>query len=306
MAFGLADDGPTPTDGMRNPMAGFRRSGWFRTCALIVALAAGCGKEPKKEAGQTPASPTGATLAVHNRMDIPVATRPAAPPGLSVGADVWALLPYPSYPGRYRLTPGRVLGMNRSEAVVENGGVRTAGIPYSLIYPRQKSLVKKGNFVVAAGKAGVYAAKVGELSGDSLKVSRIWRDSVREETVPVTDVIVQQGTREPGQIVFYHDQGFWNQGLLLLLEERHAWVLESFGGAVLRVGETETHPWNPGFSPVLGQEVEACRGASSHLVRGIVAASGPGGLFFDVRLSNGSIRQRVPVWEMLPTGTLLQ
>ncbi len=289
---------------MRHPMAG-SWGGYFLVCTLIVALAAGCGREPKKESAQAAASPAGAKLAAHNRLDIPVATRPAASPDLSVGADVWALLPYPSHPGRYRLAPGRVVEMDRNEAMVENEGVRTAGIPYSLTYVRRKSPVNTGDFVIAAGKAGVYAAKVGGLAADSLKVRRIWRDSVREETVPAADVIVQRGTREPGQIVFYHDQGFWNQGLLLLLEERHAWVLESFGGAVLRVGETETHPWNPGFAPALEQEVEACRGASSHLVRGTVASSGPGGLFHDVRLSNGSIRQRVPVWEMLPAGTLL-
>lgn len=293
--------------GRRKPERYFLFGVWI---LLELAAAAGCCKktaqnqERESAKAKAPAQME-PTNAVHGRLDLPVHARPARPENLAPGDPVWAVLPYPSHPQRYRLAPARVVRADPQEAVVENEKIRTGGVPYSLILARRESGVKPGDFVIAAGKIGVYAGRVQSRQGQSVVLERIWRDKIRTETLPSCDAIVQKGLREPGQIVFYQDQGLWNQGLLLALEERHAWVLESFGGAVLRVGEVEIQPWNPAFSPHAGQEVEACRGSSSHLVKAVITEIHPSGLLGTIRLSNGSSRERVPVWEMLPAGTVL-
>lgn len=275
---------------------------------LFACLWGGCNQKSNEKTNQKPqTSATANTLpSVHNRFDLPIHSRPAPPNNLVPGMEVWALLPYPSFPQRYRLALGHLVHMNSHDAVVENQNMYTGSIPYSLIFVPQNSEAKPGDFVVAAGSTGVYGGKVHSIQGRHLKVLRIWRGATRVETLPTQHVIVQKGTREPGQIIFYQDKGHWNQGLLLLIEERHAWVVESFGGNITRVGEVEIEPWRPTFLPQMDQEIEVCRGSASHLVTGVVLSSFAEGLLYDVRFSNGSSRKNVPIWEILPLGTILQ
>lgn len=275
---------------------------------LFVCLFGGCNQKSNEKNSQKPLTSASANTlpSVHNRFDLPIHSRPAPPNNLVPDMEVWALLPYPSSPQRYRLALGHIIHMNPHDAVVSNQNMYTGSIPYSLIFVPQDAGAKPGDFVVAAGPTGAYGGKVHSRQGRHLKVSRIWRGATRVETLLAQHVIVQKGTREPGQIIFYQDKGHWNQGLLLLIEERHAWVVESFGGNITRVGEVEIEPWRPTFLPQIGQEIEVCRGSASNLVAAVVLSSFAEGLLYDVRFSNGSSRKNVPIWEILPSGTILQ
>ncbi|MBU1243599.1 hypothetical protein KKD52_06390 [Myxococcota bacterium] len=243
-------------------------------------------------------------IEVHHRFELPVATQGVRPAGLSVGDTVWALLPYPSDPKKFRLTLGTLVAADDGGATVENSGSITGPIPWSIVRPRTRAEVKAGQAVLAAGAAGVFVGRVAT-AGDPVEVHRVWRLESRLDRVAPTDLFVQNGTREFGQVVFFQDRGIWNQGLWILGEERHAWVVQSLGGAVLRISSVETHPWNPAFVPVLGQEVEACRSAAAVLQRATIYKAPAHGLFYEIRLSTGATRQRVPFWEILPQGSVL-
>ncbi len=277
---------------------------------LLSAMACSRSGGDPKPGDPSADTPPGATaraagpIAVHHRFEVPVATPGVRPAGVSVGDTVWALLPYPADPKKFRLTLGTVVAADDGGATVENSGSITGPIPWSIIHPRTKADVKPGQAVIAAGAAGVYVGRVAG-SGDPVEVDRVWRLESRRERVAPTDLIVQEGTRAFGQIVFFQDRGVWNQGLWILGEQRHAWVVQSLGGPVLRVSSAETHPWNPAFVPTLGQEVEACRSAATVLSRGTIYKAPAHGLFFEVRLPSGAIRNRVPFWEILPQGSVL-
>ncbi len=244
--------------------------------------------------------------APHHRFELPVETLGARPSGLATGASVWALMPYPAEPKKYRLAAATVVAVDDSGATVENSGSVTAAIPWSTILPRVRTLtVAAGQTVVAAGAASVFVARVVDPGPDRVRVERIWRLESRREELPAADLIVQTGERAFGQIVYYQDRGTWNQGIWILGEARHAWILSGLGGPVHRVSSAETQPWNPAFRPAPGQEVEACRSGAATLVRATIHAVAPHGLAFDVRLGNGAVRTRVPFWELLPAGTVL-
>ncbi len=244
-------------------------------------------------------------LDIHHTFDLPITSRGVRPAGVSVGDTVWALLPYPSDPRKFRLALGMILAADAAGATVENSGSITGGIPWSVIRPRAKVAPKPGQAVLAAGTAGLFAGRVAAVSGEQVEIDRVWRMEVRRDTVPATDLFVQDGAREYGRIVFFQDRGTWSQGLWILSEDRHAWLAHGLGGVVLRVSSVETQPWRPDFTPVEGQEVEACRSGASALVRATIFKAPAHGLFFEIRLASGAIRNRVPFWELLPSGSVL-
>ena len=285
----------------------------FPLLLLLVAtapLACRRGDPDRREPSNGPPPATGATSdtgtpAPHHRFELPLETRGERPAGLENGAPVWALLPFPSEPKQFRLAAGRLVAADASGATVENSGSVTVAVPWSVVHPRVKTAATAGQAVLAAGAASVFVARVASPGQDRVGVERIWRLESRREEVPATDLVVQTGERAFGQIVFYQDRGIWHQGIWILGEARHAWVVSGLGGPVLRVSEAETQPWNPTFRPTQGQEVEACRSGAAMLVRATVHAVAPHGLSFDIRLGNGAIRPRVPFWELLPAGTVL-
>ncbi|MBU1068010.1 hypothetical protein KJ975_00440 [Myxococcota bacterium] len=284
---------------------------------LLTSLACSrSGEAPKPGQGaaselQGNPAKSATAIDVHHRFEVPVATQGVRPAGVAVGDTVWALLPYPADPKKFRLTLGTLVAADDGGATVENSGSITGPIPWSIIHPRTKADVKAGQAVLAAGAAGVFVGRVsGDVgrvatAGDPVEVQRVWRLESRLDRVSPTDLIVQNGTREFGQIVFFQDRGIWNQGVWILGEQRHAWVVQSLGGAVLRISSVETHPWDPAFVPVLGQEVLACRSAAAALQRATIHLAPAHGLFYEVRLSTGAIRNRVPFWEILPPGSML-
>jgi hypothetical protein len=273
---------------------------WF---LFILATACGRGDRERKPPAQAPGDL--APVSIHHRFSVPFESRGARPADLAAGAPVWALLPYPAEPKKYRLTPGTLVAADDAGATVENSGTVTGAIPWSAVRPRSKVSVSAGQAVLAAGAAGVFGARVLEDGEARIPVERIWRSGSRREEVPAADLIVQTGTRGFGQIVFFHDRGIWHQGIWIHDENRHAWIVSGLGGAVIRVSEAETQPWNPAFRATLGQEVEACRSGASMLVRATIHAAPDHGLFFEIRLSSGATRTNVPFWEILPAGTIL-
>ena len=272
---------------------------------LLTLLPGACSKSGNQE--KPPAKPDtpAAGAGVHHTFRIPVETLGERHPDLSRGDAVWALLPYPGEPQKYRLAHGELLDWNDQGAIVENSGTRTGSIPWTLVHPMKPVDTKPGAPVLVAGSAGVYMARVVEVSPTDVKIRRIWRDSTRTETVSSRDLIVQTPARGFGQVVFYNYRNRWNQGLMLLEENRHIWVTESLGGIVIQVGAVNTVSWNPDFVPQLEQDVEACRSGSSNLNRATIQQVHEDGLFYSVRLSNLSIRQHVPFWEILPAGLVL-
>lgn len=271
----------------------------------LLFLTAACGRRDREPRPPVEKAGDLAPVPVHHTFDVPFETQGARPADLTAGAPVWALLPYPSEPRKYRLTPGTLVAAADGGATVENSGTVTGAIPWSAVHPRSKAAVADGQAVLAAGAAGVFGGRVLQSDAGRVTVERIWRSGSRREEVPATDLIVQTGTRGFGQIVFFQDRGAWHQGVWILAENRHAWVVSGLGGAVIRVSEAETQPWNPAFHPTLGQEVEACRSGASLLVRATIHAAPAHGLFFEIRLSSGATRTNVPFWELLPAGTIL-
>jgi hypothetical protein len=271
----------------------------------LFVLAAACGRSGREPKPQEPAAQAPAPPRIHHTFDVPFETRGSPPPDLTAGDPVWALLPYPAEPRKYRLAPGTLVSADAAGAVVENSGTVTGAVPWSAVLPRTKAAVVSGQAVLAAGAAGVFVARALEGGADRVPVERIWRSESRREEVPAADLIVQEGGRGFGQIVFFQDRGSWHQGVWIHGEARHAWVVSGLGGAVLRVSEAETQPWNPAFRPTVGLEVEACRSGASMLVRATIHATAEHGLLHEVRLSSGAIRTHVPFWELLPAGTVL-
>jgi len=281
--------------------------------ATFVIFSVSCGPSGRdRNAGATdPPGPTPEkAIAIHHRFDLPIATRGVRPAGLSVGDPVWALLPYPSEPKKYRLTQGTLVAADDAGATVENSGSITGAIPWSVIRALVRADVKPGQAVLAGGPSGLFAGRIAATdaagpSGDPVAIHRIWRHDTRRDPTSRLNLLVQTGVRDYGQIVFFQDRGAWHQGVWLLSEDRHAWVVQGLGGVVLRVSEVETHPWNPTFVPTQGQKVEACRSGASMLQRAVVHRALPHGLFFEIQLPNGAVRTHVPFWEILPAGSVL-
>ena len=280
----------------------------------IIINAGACGRSGGDEApvaSEKPAGNPGRSIDIHHVFDLPIITRGVRPAGVSVNDTVWALLPYPSDPRKFRLALGTLVAVDDAGATIENSGSITGSIPWSVVRVRSRAAVKPGQAVLAAGAAGLFAGrvaatdKVASLSGEQVEVDRLWRLEVRRDPVPAADLLVQDGTRDYGRIVFFQDRGMWQQGIWIISEERHAWVVQGLGGAVIRVSSVETQPWKPDFIPVQGQEVEACRSGASQLVRATIFKAPAHGLFFEIRLSSGAIRTRVPFWEILPQGSVL-
>lgn len=236
---------------------------------------------------------------------IPIVDRGKQVPGMVTGTMVWTVLSYPKQPHSFRIARGRLVAANEDGATVENTGMIFSGIPWNLVKPVKKASPQMGMTVLATGPTSVFMGKVQEIQGDTLQLRRIWRDGSRIESTGVDAVIVQNRTKEFGQVVFYNKRGYWNQGIALFGEERHIWIIEGLGGAVVRVAAAETNTWNPDFSPEKDGEVEACRGGAAMLVHARVRNVHEEGLFFDVVLDGGQVRYRVPFWEILPPGTVL-
>lgn len=276
----------------------------FSLVLSLAFLTTACGRKGREQK-PPPVPRVLAPVEFHHTFGVPFESPGVRPADVVVGAPVWALLPYPTDQRRYRLAAGTLVAADDSRAIVENSGSNTGAVPWSAIRPRTKAEVTGGQAVLAAGTTGVFCARVISVDADRAQVERIWRSGSRREEVPSADLIPQTGTRGFGQIIFYHDRGMWHQGVWVHAENRHAWIVGSLGGTVIRVSESETQPWSPTFRPTVGQEVEACRSSASMLVRATIHAAHEHGLFYEIRLSSGATRTSVPFWELLPAGTVL-